>query len=98
MDRDITEEGMSYIDIVFEFHTSGAIQFHILQCRAHHIVGLALRLLSRLDSGGLVEIASIFHIKSVECILEGKDRALVELGKAPVANTTISSRAESTSS
>jgi hypothetical protein len=75
-----------YIHIVFEFHASGAIQLHILQGRAHHIVRLALGLLRSFDRGGLVQIAPVFDIKPVERILERKDRALVKLWKAPVSN------------
>lgn len=76
----------SYINIVFQFYPSGAIQFDILQCRAHHIVRLALGLLSGFDCGGLVQVASVFDIQSVKCVLEREDRTLVELWEAPVAN------------
>lgn len=75
-----------YINVVFEFHASRAIQLDVLQCRAHHIVGLALGLLSSFDRGGLVQVASVFDIESVECILERKDCALVQLWEAPIAN------------
>lgn len=59
-----------YINVVFEFHATRAIQLYVLQCRAHHIVGLALRLLSGFDRGGLVQVASVVDIESVECILK----------------------------
>jgi hypothetical protein len=42
--------------------------------------------LGRLDHGSFVEVAAVVHVQLKECILEGKNLALVQLRKAPIDN------------
>ena len=75
----------THIDIVVQFHAPRAIELDLLQRLTHNVVRLVLRLLGRLDDGGLVEVALVVDVELAEGILQSEDLALLELGVFPAA-------------
>ena len=68
-----------YIDIVVQLDSSRAVQLDLLESLSHNIVGLALRVLSGLDDGGLVYVALVVDIHVLEGIRQLEDLILIEL-------------------
>lgn len=72
------------VDIVVQLNATGAVQLHLFQCLANHIIRLPFRGLHRLDGCGLVHIAAIVDVEFTESIGEAEDVALLELRVLPV--------------
>lgn len=67
------------VHVVVQLHAPRTVKFDFLQCLAHHIVRLALRLLRRLDDRGLIQVAFVVYIELAESILQAKNVCLLEL-------------------
>lgn len=74
---------VTYINVVFEFNSAGAIKLDLPQRRSNRIVGFPFGLLGSLDDGDFVEIALVVDVQAAECFLQGEDLALVELRVFP---------------
>lgn len=71
------------IQIVFELHSSRAVQLNVFQCLADNIVRLFLRLLRGLNHSGLIQIALVIDIQLPESVLQREEVALLELRELP---------------
>lgn len=71
------------IQIVFELHSSRAVQLNVFQCLADNIVRLFLRLLRGLDHSRLIQIALVVDIQLPESVLQREEVTLLELRELP---------------
>ena len=76
--------GDTHVNIVVQLDSPRAVQLHLFEGLAHHIVRLVLRLLRRLDYRRLVEVALVVDVESAKGILQAEDVRLLELGVFPV--------------
>ena len=76
----------TYIDIVVQLDTPGAIQFHLFECLTDNIVGLVLRVLGRLDHCTFIQVALVIHVKLAKGILKLEDLLLLELRVLPATS------------
>lgn len=81
-------EATAYINIILELDAPGAIELDTLQGLANNVIGLSFGLLGGLDHGGFVQVTLIVDVQLMECILERKDLALIQLRETPVANSS----------
>ena len=77
------------INIVFELHSTRAVEFNFLQRLAYDIIRLTFRLLGGFDHSGFVQVALFINVQFPESILEGEYLPLIKLRVLPVWARTV---------